>query len=95
MLKIQIRELAGRVVLDIDGRLTGDFVPEVRSAWNRVVAIRPGSKVNVDLKNVTCIDREGRALLRSMHGQGVKFLRAGLATEDILDEALQKQGCGE
>ena len=95
MLKIRLRELAGRIVLELEGRLTGEFVPEVRSAWNKVVAIRPASKVNVDLKNVTCIDREGRALLRSMHGQGVRFLRAGLATQDILDEALQKQGCGE
>ena len=95
MVKIQVTELDDRIVLAVEGRLAGTYVPELRSAWNKVVAIRPGCKVQVDLKNVTCVDREGRALLRSMHGQSVEFLRAGIAMQDILDEALQKQGCGD
>jgi len=95
MLKIQVRDLEDRIVLEVEGRLTGAFVPEVQSTWSRAVANRPGSRVQVDLKNVTCVDREGRTLLRSMHGQGVEFLRAGLATQDILYEVLQKHGCGD
>jgi len=95
MVKIQIRELKDRIVLEVEGRLTGAFVGEVQSAWSTALAKRPGRKVQVDLKSVTCVDREGRALLRSMHGQGVEFLRAGLATQDILDEILQKHGCGD
>jgi hypothetical protein len=95
MVKIQVRESKDRIVLEVEGRLTGAFVPEVQSAWSAAIANRPSSKVHVDLKNVTCVDREGRALLRSMHGQGVEFLRAGIATQDILDEILQKRECGD
>jgi anti-anti-sigma regulatory factor len=95
MVKIQVTELEDRIVLEVQGRLAGAFVPEVQSAWRTALANTPGYKVQVDLKNVTCVDREGRALLRSMHGQGVEFLRAGIATQDILDDILQKQGCGD
>jgi anti-anti-sigma regulatory factor len=95
MLKIQVRELEDRIVLEVEGRLTGAFVREVQSAWSTASAKMPGCKVQVDLKSVTCVDREGRALLRSMHSEGVEFLRAGLATQDILDEILQEQGCGD
>jgi len=95
MVKIQVRELKDRIVLEVEGRLAGAGVPEAQSAWSTARASRPGCKVQVDLKSVTCVDREGRALLRSMHGEGVEFLRAGLATQDILDEVLQKHGCGD
>jgi hypothetical protein len=94
MVKIQVKELEDRIVLEVEGRLTAAYVPELRSAWSRALATRSGSKVQVDLKNVTCVDREGRALLRLMHGQGTEFLRAGIAMQDILDEVLQKHGCG-
>lgn len=95
MVKIQVAEFEDRMVLEMEGRLAGAFVPEVRSAWAKAAAARPGCRVQVDLKNVTCVDREGRILLRSMHEQGVEFRRAGMATQDILDEILQKQGCGD
>jgi len=42
-----------------------------------------------DLKNVTCVDRAGRSLLRSMHTSGVEFLRAGIALQDILDQIIE------
>jgi anti-anti-sigma regulatory factor len=95
MLKIQVKEWKDRILLELEGRLTGAFVPEVRHAWGTALAVRPGCKVQVDLKSVTCVDREGRTLLRSMHDQDVEFLRAGMAMQDILDEILRKQGCGE
>ena len=95
MVKIEVRQLDDRIVLEVEGRLTGAFVREVQSAWETARANRPGCKVQVDLKSVTCVNREGRALLRSMHGEDVEFLRAGLATQDILDEVLQEQGCGD
>jgi len=93
VVKIQVKELEDRIVLEVEGRLAGAFVPEVQNAWGTVVAGRPGCKVHLDLENVRRVDRELRTLGRSMHGKGVEFLRPGLATQDILDEVLQKQGC--
>jgi hypothetical protein len=95
MVNVHVREWKDRIVLEVEGRLTGAFTSEVQSAWNAARATKLGCKVQVDLKSVTCVDREGRSLLRSMHEQGVEFLRAGMAMQDILDEVLRKQGCGD
>jgi hypothetical protein len=49
-------------------------------------AAHPGWTVSVDLKSVTCIDRAGRQLLELMSRGGVRFVHAGLAVQDILDQ---------
>jgi anti-anti-sigma regulatory factor len=92
MMKIQIEQLDGQMVLRVEGRLAGACVPELEDCWKTARAGQPAPKISVDLKNVTCVDRAGRALLRSMHGNGVVFLRAGMAIQDILDQITQHVG---
>jgi ABC-type transporter Mla MlaB component len=93
MMKIQVSESDDRVTLEVEGRLAGAFVPELRTAWQAALASRPGVTVQVDLKDVTCVDRAGRALLRSMHDNGAGFVRAGIAIQDILEQIMEEQGC--
>ena len=93
MMIIQMKELDGRLILQVEGRLAGAFVPELENCWKAARASQPSRKIAVDLKNVTCVDRAGRYLLQSMHGNGVGFLRAGLAIQDILDELMEQQEC--
>ena len=93
MMKIQMKELDGQLILQVEGRLAGAFVPEMEDCWKVARASRPDRKISVDLKNVTCIDRAGRYLLQSMHGSGVGFLRAGLAIQDILEQIMEQQEC--
>ncbi len=93
MMKIQTLEIDGRLILQVEGRLTGAFVDELDRCWKAARARRP--QISVDLKNVTCVDRAGRYLLRAMHGDGVTFLRAGLTTQDVLEEIAQEQECGK
>jgi anti-anti-sigma regulatory factor len=95
MMKIQVKEFDDRLVLEVEGRLAGAFVPELENSWTVARASLPGRQVLVDLKNVTCVDRSGRALLQSMHVHGVGFLRAGIAIQDILEQIMQEQGCGK
>jgi hypothetical protein len=85
-MKIQVRELDGLLILQVEGRLAGAFVPELETCWRSARLNHPGRKISVDLKSVTCIDRAGRYLLQLMHGNGVGFLGAGLAVQDILDQ---------
>jgi hypothetical protein len=85
MFKVQTREAGDEVILEAEGRLAGAFVAELENCWR---SARIGRKVSVDLKNVTCIDRDGRSLLRSMHAEGVRFLRPGLAVQDILEQVI-------
>jgi anti-anti-sigma regulatory factor len=93
MMKIQMNELDDQLILQVEGRLAGAFVPELEQCWQAARANQPDRRVSVDLKNVTCVDRSGRYLLRLMHSQGVGFLRAGLAIQDILEQVMEQPEC--
>jgi anti-anti-sigma regulatory factor len=93
MIKIQMKELDGQLILQVEGRLAGAFVPELESCWRIARADQPGRKISVDLKSVTCVDRAGRYLLQLMHSNGVGFLRAGLAIQDILEQVMEQPEC--
>ena len=93
MMKIQMKELDEQLILQVEGRLAGAFVPELESCWQIARRKQPDRKVSVDLKNVTCVDRAGRYLLQLMHSNGVGFLRAGLAIQDILEQVMEQPEC--
>jgi hypothetical protein len=93
MMKIQVEEHDGRLILMVEGRLAGDFVPELQRCWETARAEQPRQKILVDLKSVTCVDRAGRYLLQMMYGKGVGFLRAGLAVQDILEQIMGQPEC--
>lgn len=84
MMKIQIGDADGKIILQIEGRLAGAYVPELEECWQKARAIRPVRQIALDLQNVTCVDYAGRYLLQWMHSQGVPFLRASLATKDLI-----------
>ncbi|MBZ5619753.1 MAG: hypothetical protein LAQ69_13665 [Acidobacteriia bacterium] len=86
-------ELDDQLILRVEGRLAGAFVPELENCWKAARTSRPSRKIAVDLKSVTCIDRAGRYLLELMHSNGVGFLRAGLATQDILADVMEQPKC--
>jgi anti-anti-sigma regulatory factor len=93
MIKIQMKELDGQVVLQVEGRLAGAFVPELENCWQTARSNQPNRRILVDLKSVTCVDRAGRCLLQSMHTSGVGFLRAGMAIQDILEQVMEGPEC--
>ncbi|HEY6293114.1 MAG TPA: hypothetical protein VI455_16305 [Terriglobia bacterium] len=88
-----MKELDDCLILQVEGRLAGAFVPELEHSWQAVRVNQPNRKISVDLKNVTCIDRAGRRLLHLMYGDGVAFLRAGLAIQDILEQIMESPEC--
>jgi anti-anti-sigma regulatory factor len=85
MMKIQMKQLDDQLTLQVEGRLAGAFVPEFENCWQTACAGQPNREISVDLNSVTRIDRAGRPLLQLMHRNGVAFLRAGLAIQDILE----------
>jgi len=93
MMKIQTKELDDQLTLQVEGRLAGAFVPELENCWQAARAKQPNLKISVDLKSVTCVDRAGRSLLQLMHREGVGFLRAGLALQDILEQIMESPEC--
>jgi anti-anti-sigma regulatory factor len=93
MLKIQMKELDDGLILQVEGRLAGAFVPELENCWQAARTDQPNRKISVDLKDVICVDRAGRYLLQLMHSNGVGFLRAGLSIQDIVEEVLEQPEC--
>ena len=93
MMKVLVNHNDDELILQVEGRLAGAFVPELESAWQASRAGRPDGHIWVDLKNVTCVDRAGRYLLQLMRNEGVQFRRAGLATQDILEQLKEQPEC--
>ncbi len=93
MMKIQIKEIGDQLILQVEGRVVGAFVPELEHCWQTARAGHPDRKISVDLKSVTCVDSAGRRLLQLMHSDGVGFLRAGLAIQDILEQVMEQHEC--
>jgi len=94
MMKIQTKELGDKVILQIEGRVSGAFVGELENCWQAARASQPGRQVLIDLTDVTCVDRSGRSLLERMCSDGVGFQGAGLAMQDILDQIMEHRACG-
>jgi anti-anti-sigma regulatory factor len=96
MIRIQMNELDGQLILQVEGRLAGAFELELlKDCWQGAYSKHPDRKISVDLKSVTCIDQAGRRLLQSMHGNGVGFIGAGLATQDILEQVMERRTAGK
>ncbi len=91
-MKIETKDFTGRLILQVEGRLAGVFVPELERCWQSARTEQPGRKISLDLKSVTCVDLAGRRLLQSMLDEGVDFFGAGMATQDILDQLIRPCG---
>jgi anti-anti-sigma regulatory factor len=93
MMRIETTDRDGHLILQVEGRLAGAFVPALEKCWQNARAGRPNRQISLDLKCVTCIDRAGRSLLQAMYSHGVGFERAGLAIQDILEQVMEQPGC--
>lgn len=70
MLRITIQTDAIGTTIELEGRLTGPWVEELKDCWE---GARKGEReVSVSLKAVTFIDGAGKTVLMLMHRHGVK-----------------------
>ena len=86
MLKITTRNDAGRTSFELEGRLTGAWVEELKTCWQQAAA---NQHVGVCLKEVTFVDEAGRKLLADMHRQGVTLAAEGCMTKAIIEEIIR------
>jgi hypothetical protein len=91
MMKIEIGEDGGRLVLKVEGRLAGAWVCELERCWRgaRETRLKKGAFL-VDLTGVSYIDQAGQYLLELMHRDGANFAAAGLLTESIVHRITEK-----
>ena len=93
LMKIETRQSGEQLILRVEGRLAGAYVPELERCWHSASGDCEAGKVAVDLGGITCVDRAGRHLLRCMHRSGVRFLGARLAMQDVVDEISERRDC--
>jgi hypothetical protein len=88
MLRITIQEDLTLWRLHLSGRLAGAWVAETENTWRSAPV--SGRQVEVDLREVTCIDEAGRRLLQAMNQAGARFIAKGVANEALVEEITGK-----
>jgi anti-anti-sigma regulatory factor len=69
MLRITTHSTADSVVFQLEGRLVGPWVTELRDCWRRTP--RNGKRaVHIDLRAVTFVDAAGEQLLADLYRKG-------------------------
>lgn len=89
MLKITHDDTASEQRWTLCGRLSGPWVAELRSAWERIRGQSNKTYV-VDLTDVFSIDERGESLLRSMKADGARFVARGVDMRHILTQLRSK-----
>jgi ABC-type transporter Mla MlaB component len=85
MLRITVVESStSAVTLRVEGRITGPWVEELRTACN-VHTFPDDVQLSLELADISFADTAGIALLREMRGRGVDFIR----TTSFLAEQLK------
>ena len=75
MLMISVAKEAGKEVrFCLDGQITGLWVGLLQGACE--AALKKGTRVILEMKNVSFVDRDGIALLRSLTNRQVEILNA-------------------
>jgi anti-anti-sigma regulatory factor len=87
MLKITSHSDPARTLFELEGRLLGAWVEELKTCWQQAAAAN--QQVAVRLKEVTFIDEAGRKLLADMHRQGVTLAAEGCMMKAIIEDIIR------
>jgi len=91
MLKITTYDNGNRTLLELDSKLVGPWVNELERVWHQ--AERAGA-VHVVLKEVGCIDENGKELLARISRSGAALVAVGSLTKAVLHDVLKKENAG-
>jgi anti-anti-sigma regulatory factor len=91
MLKIINTTTPTELKWTLHGQLSGPWVSELKSNWDRARVESQGRKRIVDLTDVTFIDECGELVLRAMRSEGAEFVAHGVDTKQVLADLDSKR----
>lgn len=77
MLRITVEEQNDLTTLRLEGKLKGDWVPELERCWMRTRSTGPYRQLMIDLVAVSFVDESGKLLLKKLASQDAEFLARG------------------
>jgi outer membrane protein len=84
MLRITIHENEKNRRIELAGTIAGQWVIELEKAW--LSGLSPGKQTELDMRDVTSLDIDGRQLLERMHSCGVRLVASGVAMTALVNE---------
>lgn len=82
MIRVSKAEERSRTIITVDGQLSGDQIEVVETCCDQEISA--GKPVHLLLRDLTTIDRAGRALLGRLASKGVHLLASGVYTSYIV-----------
>ena len=90
MLRITIIDEPTEQRWNLQGRLSGPWVAQLKSNWEKSHGQNGSRKCVVDVSGVTFVDLDGERVLAAMMKDGAEFLASGVYTRHLL-EMLEKR----
>ena len=85
MLRITTHTTADALTFQLEGRLVGPWVTELRDCWRRIPC--DGKRaVHIDLRSVTYVDAGGKELLADLHRQGAQLFASDCLMRAVVAE---------
>lgn len=88
MLRITTENKRGKLLLSVEGSLSGPRVATLEQCWRELCATSPRPKFCINLCGVSFIDNAGKILLKEMHRLGAVLLAEGCLNQAIVTEII-------
>jgi anti-anti-sigma regulatory factor len=93
MFKISIVDTPAQRRLVVEGKLSGPWVPELRTTCRNAMRDLEGRKLVIDLSSLTVISREGEEAIVDLMKEGAKFSCSGVLTRHVLKRLARRCRC--
>lgn len=94
MVNINYIDEAHQFRIEIEGRLAGASVAEVRDGWRAVLNEVSTRKLTLDISCLTGFDNAGLRLLREMHAHGIYIAARNATALEFLNEISSPEALG-
>ena len=89
MLRVTIKKEEALETWELEGKLSGEWVPELDRLWREWT--QTGTAIEIHLKAVSYIDPAGKQLLAEMRQQGAEIKGCGCMIRAFVEEIMGKK----